>query len=165
MGSGRIAASRSETFLGQAIAQLSDDLRRWLYVLALLCLISLLAFLYLTRASHVARQIEEMRGCESQLRELRRANSAILLQIAQCEQLPRIQQAARDLGLGEPQHIEYVEVVLDQPAPLFGDEMAREPPLSSPVDSSHLSGWWQKALCQFADWILGSVARAEPPGG
>ncbi len=68
---GPMAESRNENLLGQALSQLSDDLRRWLYVLVL-CLVSVLSFLYLAQASCVAKHIAEMETLDNDVRELKK---------------------------------------------------------------------------------------------
>jgi len=117
-----MAESRNGNLLGQALSQLSDDLRRWLHVLMLLCLASLLSFLYLAQASWVAKHIAEMETLDNDLRELKKEYNVLLLPIAQYKRMPRTKQKARALGLAEPEHIEYVGVVLDGPAPSLGGD-------------------------------------------
>jgi len=154
--------SGSEHSPKRAISEPADDLKRWLYVLVLLVLVSLVAFLYLAQASYVAKQTEEMKALESNLRELKKDNNALLLRIAQYEQMPRIEQEARALGFGEPEHIGYVEVVLDEPAPLLGGEAAPDSLSPSPDVSSHLPTWLHNVLCQFREWVnLGTAGAGQ----
>jgi len=180
MASGRIAISRSERALGPArsqhllgravsrrvlggtMPQLSYDVGLWLYVLILLCMVGLLAFLHLAQTTSVTKQIEEMESLEGELRQLKWDNNALLLQIVQYQQMLRIQQEARAMGLAEAEDIEYVEVVLDQPDTSLGGDIAQHSPLSPPMGPSHLPVWLQHVLRQFGDWAGGGTARAEP---
>jgi len=142
-------------------SRLSDASRRWLYVVAMLVLLSLLGFLYLTQTSQVTIQIDEMQTLERQLHELKQANSELLLQIAQYEQLSRIQQEAKAMGFGKPQHIEYVQVLVDEPTPLSGDATIHSGAAPSRIADSHLPDWWHRILRQFAAWIHVGVAPVE----
>ena len=72
-------------------------------------MIGLVAFLYLAQTTSVARQIEEMEKLERELSHLRWDNNAVELQIAQYQEMSRIQREARALGLREPEHMEYIE--------------------------------------------------------
>jgi|GEM_PF-2033826 len=160
----RMTVSENKNALPRAIPLVSYDLQRWLYVLALLCLISVLAFVYLAQASYVTKQIEEMENLEHKRGEIEQDNSALLLQIAQYEQMSRLQQEARALGLDEPEHVEYVEVVLDETATSSLDNVAYDPRSSSPASPSYLPAWWHSIVHQFGDWIKGGTAQIEPTG-
>jgi hypothetical protein len=160
MGNGRVAVSSPGHVAGRAAAPLSLDVRRWAYVFALLCLIALLAFVYLTQASQVAREIEQMQSLEQEIQDVKRRNNALLLEIAQYEQMPRVKQLARQLGFGEPEDVEYLEVVVDEPAVPSKSEMTRAS-LSPVVDSTQPNvSWWQKAFNQFTGWTNGGAAHA-----
>lgn len=113
MSSNPIIISRRQNPWARAIAQLSRDLGAWLYVAGTLVLVSVLAFVYLGQASYVARQIELMVELEEQIDGLHEANNALLLHIAEHEDMSRIKAEARAMGLGEAKQVEYVVVVLD----------------------------------------------------
>jgi outer membrane murein-binding lipoprotein Lpp len=71
---------------------------------------SLVGWLYLTQASSLATtsfQIEQLR---SELAKLNQQNAQLELQIAQWEELPRIEQRARELGFGPPSQVLYLSV-------------------------------------------------------
>jgi cell division protein FtsL len=161
MHSGRTPITRSGGALGQAGRRLPSEVGPWLYILLLLCLIGLVAFLYLAQTASVAKRIEEMESLEEDLRDLKRDNNALLLQIAQRQQMSRIKQEARAMGLAEAEHVEHVEVMLDQPDASLGDDMAHNSPSSSPLGSSHLPAWLNRVVRQFGRWTSGHIVRAE----
>ncbi len=146
--------------LGGALPWLSADVGPWLYVLAALFLISLLGFVHVGQASYVARQVEDMGKLESQLYELKHRNNTLRLRIAQREQMPWIKQQARAMGFSEPQHIEYVEVWVDEPPPAAGGGAEHEGRAPAPLALSQLPGWWHGALRQFSDWVRVGNSRA-----
>jgi hypothetical protein len=149
------------------IAQWSRDLGMWLYVAALICLVSMLAFVYLAQASYVAGQMEQMVGLEYQVRTIKEDSNALLVCIARYEDLSRIKTEARALGLGEPKHVEYVEVVVDEPLSPTGWGGGDSPHGSSAGEGIGLQppspGLWSKAVQQFRQWIVGGTVRAEQP--
>jgi len=179
MAGGRIAVSRRERVLGRTmprhlsgrdmssqalggtIPQLGYDVGPWLYVLALLCMVALVAFLYLAQTTAVARQIEEMESLERQLRQLRWDNNALLLQIAQYQKMSRIKQEARDMGLAEAQDVEYVEVVLDQSEKSSDGDIAPHVPSSLPTTSSHSPAWLEHVMRQLRNWLSVDTVLAE----
>jgi cell division protein FtsL len=134
MASGPIIIPRRQNWWGRTIAQLSSDLGAWLYVAVVLALVSVLAFVYLAQASYVARQINEMVELEQQLDVLHEENSALLLRIAKYEDMSRIKTEAKAMGLGEAQHVEYVEVVLDDASPAPQGDVVRGLPTSAVSD-------------------------------
>lgn len=164
----RVVASPGEKVIGQRVMPWSEDTRRWLYVAALLCLISLLALLYLTQAGYVARQIEEMDLVQREMQDVKESNNALLLEIAQYEDMSRIQQQARAQGLGPATQVEYAEVFVDESlsglsdtAAVNGSDVERG---SLPSASSGQPGrpaqrsWWQSVFDQFDAWIQGGFA-------
>ena len=97
-------------FADIAMPWTSTEVRPWLYVIASVGLVSLLAFIQLSQASFVSRQIDVMESLERDVLVLRQRQNLLRLQIAEYEQMPRIKQEARALGLGEAHHIEYVRM-------------------------------------------------------
>jgi len=116
MASNPIVISRHQSPLGRMITQLTRDLGAWLYVGLVLALASVLAFVYLAQASYAARQIDLMVELEKQLVVLHEENSVLQLDIATYEEMSRIKTQARAMGLGEATRVEYIEVLLDEPA-------------------------------------------------
>ena len=140
----------------------SAEVRPWLYVIASLCLVSLLAFIQLSQASLVSRQIDVMESLERDVLVLRQRQNLLRLQIAEYERMPRIKQEARALGLGEAQHIEYVRVpAVDAAATRAGGVQVRtEPPHTAMFVG--LPAWLSSALRQFADWVGLAGLQPEP---
>lgn len=161
MASGRTAVTRSARALGQARPRLPSEVGPWLYILFLLCLIGLVAFLYLAQTASVALQIEEMESLEKDLRDLKWDNNALLLQIAQHQQMSRIKQEATAMGLAEAEHVEHVEVLLDQPDASLGGDIEHDSPSSLPMASSHLPAWLNQVARQFGRWTSGGIVRAD----
>ncbi len=155
--SGR-ATSRHD--LGEVIPRLSPDVGPWLYLLALFCLLSLVAFLYLRQTTSVVKLIQEMEELEQQRRHVNWDNNALRLQIATRQPVSRIQQEARAMGLGEAESIEYVEVYWDEPG--SGVDGAG-PPHSVPTPQATLAvpTWLRPLVQQFGDWASQDVGSAE----
>jgi hypothetical protein len=129
-------------------------------------LISLLAFVYLTQASHVARQIEQMENLERDLQQLKQQNDDIRLQIADNEQLPRIKEQAQKMGLAQPEQMQYLEVVSDEPVsasqqavpvrasqPAAGGDKSAHGSASPAAETASSSGWGHALLSQFSAWV------------
>ena len=171
MADGRIGTSRTEQTLGparssqavfgEAIPQLSHDVGPWLYVVALLCLVGLVAFLYLAQTTSVAKQTEEMESLEGELHRLKWDNDALLLQIAQHQRASRIKQEAKAMGLGEADQVEYIEVALDRPDVSLGGDMAERSPSSLPMASPRFPAWLDRLVAQFGDWASGGPVPAD----
>ena len=92
-------------------------------MLLVLITFSLVGWLYLTQASSLTTtsfQIEQLRA---ELAVLRQQNAQLELKIAELEDLPRIEQRARQLGFGPPSQVIYLPVpnypVPDQAAPVI----------------------------------------------
>ena len=166
MASNPVILSRRQNLTERIIAQLSGDLGLWLYLAIVLVVGTALAFAYLAQASYAARQIETMVELEQKLSELHEQNSVLRLQVAGYEDITRIKSEARAMGLGEAAQVEYVEVVLDEPATPGGTAPSSK---AGGDQSSALSGWnsvtdWPGVRFvsviarQFQAWISRGVA-------
>ena len=85
-------------------------------MLLVLITLSLVGWLYLTQASSLTTtsfQIEQLRA---ELAVLKQQNAQLELQIAEWEDLPRIEQRAEKLGFGPPNQVIYLPVP-DYPVP------------------------------------------------
>lgn len=132
---------------------------QWLHALVLLCLVSLLAFLYLALASSVAREIETTATLETNIQSMKEANNKLRLEIVLKEDLTRIQQEAKAMGFVTPQHMEYLEVVLKEPlAPTDTSGGGQPLPMTG---TSSTPGWWDRLVGQFRDWVT-NAPKAEP---
>ena len=169
MAGGRTAVSGSGSALvratsrddsGKVIPRLSSDVGPWLYLLALFCLLGLVAFLYLRQTTSVVKLIEEMEDLEHQGRHLDWDINALRLQVATRQPISRIQQEARGMGLGEAEHIEYVEVQWDEPGgPADGTGSQHTAP--TPHGTLALPAWLQPLVQQFGAWASQDVGLAE----
>lgn len=169
MAGGRRAASGSASASGRATSRhdsgevvppLSPDVGPWLYLLALFCLLSLVAFLYLRHTTSVVKLIDEMEYLEQQRRHLNWDNNALRLQIATRQPIARIQQEARAMGLGEAESIEYVEVQWDEPGSgVDGTGSQRNVP--TPQAPLALPSWLRPLVQQFGDWASPDAGSAE----
>jgi cell division protein FtsL len=117
MASSPVAISRRQNWWQRTVSQLSHELGAWLYIAVVLGVVSALAFVYLAEASYVARQIDQMVELEQELDELHEQNSALLLSISKYEEVSRIETQAKAMGFGEPAHVEYLEVAVDDASP------------------------------------------------
>ena len=166
MSSRRTRAFHSETWLDQATSDLSDNQRRWVYVLVLLLAASLLAFGHLAQTGYVVREMEEMGNSEAMLLDLKRGSNALRLEIAEYERWAHLRREARDLGFAEPQHIEYIEVLASEAPGLASEEgTPDEDSPSLPVPSPDSLIGWRELASQFAAWVLGEQVDAEAVGG
>jgi hypothetical protein len=144
------------TLTSKAMLRQSSEVSPWFYVLALLCLVSLLAFLYLALANYVACEMDKTATLEAEIQKTKDANNKLRLEIVLKEDLVRIQQEAKQMGFVEPQRVEYLKVVLDEPA-----SPASSGQQSSGTGASSTPGWWDNMVRQFRDWVA-SVTEAEP---
>lgn len=167
MSSSRMAVSTGQSALGPGAVRVSLDLRTWLYAAVLVCLVVSLGFVYLIQAGHVARQIEAMEGLEVTLQQLKQQNSALLLEIAQFEQVGRIKQQALQLGFAEPEDVEYIVVQMDEGASRAQNAVSRASPEGHEASSPTLTttgfsrSWRQVLLDQFSDWMKVAAARKD----
>jgi cell division protein FtsL len=79
-------------------------------ILLVLITFSLIGWLYLTQASSLTTtsfQIEQLRA---ELAVLKQQNAQLELEIAEWQDLPRIEQRARELGFGPPNQVIYLPV-------------------------------------------------------
>jgi len=143
----------------------SAEVRPWLYVIASVCLVSLLAFIQLSQASSVSRQVDVMERLERDVLILRQRQNLLRLQIAEYERTPRIRQEARALGLGEAQHIEYVRVATVDAATARagGGQVRAEPPQTTTFVG--LPKWLSGALLRLGDWVGLAGLSAEAQAG
>jgi hypothetical protein len=153
------------------VAQPAIDARRVFYGLALLAVISLSAFLYLTQACHVARQVDDMTLLEQQIQQLKQQNNALLLQISQHEKLPLLRQQAQLLGFGPPERIEYLVVTVNEEglplqagAPADAQASVKATLSTARPASLHPSGLLQQAIGQFTGWTRLGTVQAQKPG-
>ena len=142
------------------LSRFSREVGPWLYVAALVCLMGIVAAVYLGQTTYVAKQAQEMEDLEKQLREARWDNNDLLLQIAEHQDSSRIEEEAAALGLAPAQQFQYVEVMVEGLASPTGEGAAGGSSAGA-VLSEHLPDWLGQMLQQFAAWTAGPVVRAE----
>jgi hypothetical protein len=117
---------------------------------------AIVAGAYLGQTTYVAGQAREMEKLERQLREMRWANNDLLLEIAQYQDMSRIEREAAESGLGPAQQFEYVEVMVDGlPSPSGGG--AAEGVSGRVAVLKHLPEWLRRMLEQFLAWAAGPL--------
>lgn len=133
----------------------------WLYALALLCLVSLMAFLYLALASFVASEMETTGTLEATIQSIKEANNKLRLDIVLKEDLARVQQEARAMGFVTPQHVECLEVVIEETStqPAVTSDSSDSSPMT---DTLSTPSWWDGLIRQFRDWVA-DVSETDRP--
>ena len=119
-------------------------------MLIMLVVLSLLGWIYLTQASHVAttsRRIEELQRDKARLEQ---QNLELAVQIAAMESVSRLAERARELG--------FVNVALDDADFLVAavpDEvqLLEASEESESVARSESAGWLARVSSQFTDWV------------
>jgi len=124
--------------------------RATLGMLIMLLVLSLLGWIYLTQASHVAttsRRIEELQRDKARLEQ---QNLELAVQIADLESVSRLAERAGELG--------FVTVALDE-AEFLVAAVPNEVQLyeaseeSESVAHSESAGWLARVSLQFVDWV------------
>ena len=143
------------------------DSKAALGFLLILATFSLVGWLYLTQASAVTTtryRIDELR---LKLDQLENQNAALALEIAELENLSRIEARARELGLGPTNNVRYLPVT-HYPVPAIVDpgQVNTSEPLSTadynfvdaqpllPASRSLIADWWVNTLDSFTAWLV-----------
>ncbi len=141
----------------------SNEARITVGSMLVVIVISLIGWLYLTQASQVMITGYRIHELEAEETELERQNALLRFQIAQLENLSRVEARATELGFGPPQEISYL-VVEDYPKPedsQSGDDSGRPPPEPAQTAGADAPGdvtfdlvrWWQALVSKFATWV------------
>ncbi len=165
LGGGTSAGRQSSTgrSIRGAASQFSREIAPWLYAGALVCLIGIVATVYLQQTTYVAWQMLEMEDLETQLRYVRWVNNDLLLQIAEHQHMSRIEEEAMALGFAPAQEYLYVEVVVEERTSPEGGGTEEGSSGQFPL-WEYLPDWLQRLLEQFVQWAAGPMARAEQAG-
>jgi len=134
------------------------DSKAALGFLLILATFSLVGWLYLTQASAVTNtryRIDELRLT---LDQLHNQNAALALEIAQLENLSRVETRARELGLGPTTSVRYLPVSNYPAAESADSPAAIVAPRPDPVEvfdapSSPLAEWWVSTLDTVTAWL------------
>lgn len=145
---------RSDSVVEKIVAPWWKHLGLWIYAPLVLVVLTVLTFVYLLQASHVAGQVKEMSKLEQDLHDIKQAISETRLKIADHEGLERIQTEAREMGFREPESVEYIEVYLPSVEQI---ETASGPgwpsqAWSNPQGTKPAGGLFSSAIQQFKDW-------------
>ncbi|MBN1995689.1 MAG: cell division protein FtsL [Anaerolineae bacterium] len=138
------------------------DSKAALGFLLILAIFSLVGWLYLSQASAVTTtryRIDELR---LELDHLENQNAALALEIAQLENLARIETRAPELGLGPTTNVRYLPVAhYPLPAKIEGREVNVAEteyiaafPVSLPESPSPMADWWVDTLDSFTAWLV-----------
>lgn len=136
------------------------DSKAALGLLLILATFSLVGWLYLTQASAVTTtryRIDELR---LELDHLQNQNAALALEIAQLENLGRIETRARELGLGPTTNVRYLVVSSYPMRQTTNEDIVENRAViaSRPVETidmpSPVAEWWNKTLDELTAWLV-----------
>ncbi len=119
----------------------------------LFILASLIGWFYLTQASEATTTALRLQRFASEREHLRRESAEIRYRIAELENLSRIRERARLLGLGPSQKMEYLYI--SQESEISSVPIKEDDPLSAPED-----GLWGRVL-SFLRVLLFGQAKSE----
>ena len=136
------------------------DSKAALGFLLILAIFSLVGWLYLTQASAVTATRYEMEELRLELDKLENQNTALALEIAELENLARVETRARELGLGPTTNVRYLVV---ENYPLSQPEVATED-FVGPYDviefepavsesPSPVADWWMQTMDEVTAWM------------
>ncbi len=136
------------------------DSKAALGFLLILATFSLVGWLYLTQASAVTATRYHMEELRVELNRLENQNTALSLEIAELENLSRVEKRARALGLGPTTNVRYLPV---DNYPLL-DEMIMEQPFvgryevvdvdpSAAEMPSPVADWWEGTMDDVTAWL------------
>jgi hypothetical protein len=113
-------------------------------MLIILVVFSLLGWIYLTQASHVATTGRRVQELEDEKARLQEGNLELMVEIARLESVTRLASQARELG--------FATVSAEDAEFLFVADQTADP--GQPADDSSLAArWWDGIAAQFATWV------------
>jgi hypothetical protein len=120
--------------------------RTALGILILMLSVSLLGWVYLTQASHVATTSRRVRQLEAEKARLAQDNLQLMAEIAELESVSRLATRAEELGFVMA-HADQSEFVV----------MSAQPPavVASSRGGSPAELWWRNVSGQFTAWAQG----------
>jgi cell division protein FtsL len=136
------------------------DSKTALGFLLILATFSLVGWLFLTQASAVTATRYHMDELRVELEQLENQNTALALEIAQLENLSRVEERAHELGLGPTTNVRYLAVdnypftQVDVVAQDFSgryEVIDVEPPVSDAP--SPLADWWVDTMDDVTAWL------------
>jgi cell division protein FtsL len=111
-------------------------------VLIILVAFSLLGWIYLTQASHVAMTSRRVQELEADKMRLQEENLQLMVEIAELESVTRLAARAEALGFVHMQAKDAEFLVIADPR--LGTDLLAE---KAPTD-----GWWANVAAQFTAW-------------
>jgi hypothetical protein len=128
--------------------------------LLILATFSLVGWLYLTQASAVTATRYRMDELRAELEQLENQNIALSLEIAQLENLSRVEKRAHELGLGPTTNVRYLAVDnyplarVDVETEDFADHYQMIDVKPSGVDTiSPIAEWWVQTMDNVTAWL------------
>jgi hypothetical protein len=133
-------------------------------MLIIFLVLSLLGWIYLTQASHVATTSRHNQELEAEKARLERENMELLVEIAKYESVSRLAPRARELGFGNvtPEEAGFVAIIAPDTQLALGtqtdteDGLAQGPAADRSPDARADSSWARIALggvkSQFTAW-------------
>jgi hypothetical protein len=158
MSSRRYTVFRDEQVVAPVGIRASDELRRLLYVLALLAVVTGLVVLYLSQAGRVARKKETMWRLEGEIQDAKLTNIELMLEISKAQDLKSLQGRARSLGFEEARSVQYVDVTVSPASKALTAAGHTEAILAD--ETVELPPWARKIIWQFTEWARTNMARA-----
>lgn len=113
-------------------------------MLIILVVFSLLGWIYLTQASHVATTGRRVQQLEDEKARLQEGNLELMVEIARLESVTRLASRANELG--------FAVVLVEDAEFLFVADQSPDPD-NLPNDSSLAARWWDGIASQFAAWV------------
>jgi cell division protein FtsL len=113
-------------------------------MLIILVVLSLLGWIYLTQASHVATTSRRVQELEDQKNKLHEENLRLMSEIASLESVSRLDERARELGFVDA-NLEDADFLLVQELPDVEEQASG--------DGSLVARWLDNVTLQFAAWV------------
>ena len=120
--------------------------RTALGILLLMGAVSLLGWVYLTQASHVATTSVRVQDLEVRKAEIERKNWQLMAEIAELESVSRLAVRAEELGFAMASADQSQFLTMTAQAPVVA---------TAPDDGSPATVWWDNVTAQFTAWAQG----------
>ena len=120
--------------------------RTALGILLILGAVSLLGWVYLTQASHVATTSVRVQVLEQRKAEIERENWQLRAQIAEFDSVSRLAARAEELGFVMASADQVDVLVMEEQAPAVA---------TAPDDGTPAEVWWDNVAAQFTAWAYG----------
>jgi len=111
--------------------------------LLILTALSLLGWIYLTQASHVATTGRRVQKLESEKKRIEQENFQLMAEIAELESVSRLATRARELGFAAYPVQDALFVVMNESPPAYAQEGEGNPPVAR---------WLDDVAAQFTAW-------------